>query len=137
MIKTLKGRQSHWPKKPLCPVCRKQKVFEPHSFVVLGSWTLLADPDGKTAKAAGDLDVSLELLYHGAHDSGIGDRRDIMVSSKIAESVHGGQVEFYFCSPQCVKKFLCDWVDEFEQKIEKEHNHTSQRSARPRRVRKR
>ena len=132
--KTIKGKQTYWPTKPLCPVCREHKVFEPHSFVVLSSWTLVANRRKKIAVQRDCLETTLELMYHGAHDSGIGTRRNIMAGSTIAESIRGGQVEFYFCSPRCVKRFLFNWVDELETKIKKEHNKQNQHTSRnPRR----
>ena len=121
-MKTLKGKSSHWPTKPLCPVCKRRKVFETHSFVSLSASTLIEVCPRKKTVEVDDLKVetSLGILYHGAHDSGIGGQRDIFVRSDIADRVDDQEVEFYFCSTSCLKKFLCDWVDDLETKIETE-----------------
>ncbi len=39
----VKGKSSHWPKKPLCPICGKNKVFEPHSMAILAAGAMLMD----------------------------------------------------------------------------------------------
>ena len=121
-MKPLKGDQTHWPTRPICPVCRRRKVFEPHSFVMLSAWALPPDRRKHKARRVDLDDITVELYYHGAHDTGIGDRRDITVWSPIADRVHDAEVQFYFCSPKCVKTFLSRWVDAFEQKIQKAHH---------------
>ena len=39
----VKGKSNHWPKKALCPICGKNKVFEPHSMAVLYAGAMLMD----------------------------------------------------------------------------------------------
>ncbi len=34
-LPVVKGKAWHWPKKPLCPICGKNKVFEPHAMAIL------------------------------------------------------------------------------------------------------
>jgi len=133
----LKRKLAHWPTKPLCPVCKKKKVFEPHSFVLLSSFSLLSNRRKKRTFSVDHLDTSVELMYHGAHDTGVGTRRNIMAQSKIASDVYGGQVELYFCSTKCIRKFFNAWVDDLEKDMKiktKKHNQSLQLAARPRRA---
>ncbi len=34
-IPLIRGKPGHYPTKPLCPWCKKQKVMEPHSMAIL------------------------------------------------------------------------------------------------------
>jgi hypothetical protein len=34
------SKDTHWPTIPLCPICKKAKVLEPHSMAVLNAGAL-------------------------------------------------------------------------------------------------
>jgi len=70
----VKGKSNHWPKKPLCAICGKNKVFEPHSMAILYAGAMLMDRAKDEGGPSDDLDGSLELHWHGAHDGGTGTR---------------------------------------------------------------
>ncbi len=40
-LPVVKGTSNHWPKTPLCPICGKNKVFEPHSMAILTAGAML------------------------------------------------------------------------------------------------
>lgn len=105
----------HWPTKPLCPVCKERKVFEPHSFAVLNGGALKGTL--KSAGPASDLYGFLGLIWHGAHDGGEGlyDGQYEMVP--LADNAKDGQFEMYFCSTGCLRKFLNGAVDELESQM--------------------
>ena len=98
-LPVLTGDKNSYPTRAICPKCRKRKVFEPHSFAVLSG------------------EAGLDLTWHGAHDQGIGEHRDIHVGVSVVRDVIG-QFDLYFCSMKCLRAFLNDCVDELEARIE-------------------
>mgnify|MGYP001587107502 CR=1 FL=1 len=60
------------------------------------------------------MDAFLTLAWHGAHDKGIGRLRGRYDILEIARDVRGGQFELFFCSTECLRKFLNNAVDELE-----------------------
>ncbi len=69
------------------------------------------------------LDGYLHLTWHGAHDGGDGDDRDIYAKVPIADGVVGGQYELCFCSTDCLRAFLNAAIYELEQRIAAEKTH--------------
>jgi hypothetical protein len=114
----LRGKQFHFPSRPVCPVCRRRKVFEPHSFAVLSAGAFLktrggfAGPDDR-------MEAFLDVTWHGAHDGGSGEHPEIGVRMPVAEDVAGGQFELYFCSTRCLRRFFKDLVDELEHRMQR------------------
>ena len=108
-------RQTCFPRRPVCPVCRKAKVFEPHSFAVLSAGALLMDRRSRTGAPSDKLDGFFHLYWHGAHDGGEGQNREISLGLPIADDARGGQFEVYVCSTRCLRKLLASFVDELEE----------------------
>ncbi len=120
-LPVVKGKKyNHYPRRALCPWCKKKKVFEPHSMAILSGGALLMNRKEKNGGSSDDLDAYLSLTWHGAHDSGKGDDRKIYSNIDIASDVKGGEFDLYFCSTKCLRAFLNACVDELEKKIEKE-----------------
>lgn len=119
-LPVVEGKRAHWPEKAACPMCGEKKVFEPHSFAVLSAGALLMDRKSDSGGMSDDLDGFLNLLWHGAHDGGQGDDRELCCIVDIMRDVIGGQGEAYFCSTQCLRAFLNKCVDELENKVRKE-----------------
>ena len=116
-LPVVKGKSDHWPKKPFCPICGKNKVFEPHSMAILYAGAMLMDRAKDEGGPSDDLDGSLELHWHGAHDGGTGKDADIFCGVDIIRDAIGGQADLYFCSTKCLRRFLNACVDELEGKI--------------------
>ena len=113
----LTGSKASFPGTPTCPVCRRAKVFEPHSFVVLEAGALLMNRRAQEGRPSASLDGFLSLIWHGAHDGGVGRNRDISAILPVADSVKGGQVAFYFCSPKCLRQFFRELLTSLEDRI--------------------
>ena len=113
----IRPRQWHYPTRALCPWCRKRKVFEPHSFAVLGGGACLRQPRSKISGPDTRMEGFLALHWHGAHDGGIGRHRDRYVVVEIVRDSRAGQYDLCFCSPQCLRAFLNTCVDELEARI--------------------
>jgi len=122
-------KKSHHPKSPRCPQCRRRKVLEPHSMAFISGSTTFIQRSRLNASVA-DLAASLDITWHGAHDSGIGDDRDIFTSVSLANDCRNGEFAVYFCSTKCLRAFLNTWVDALETKIrnEKRRNTKNQRA---------
>ena len=114
------GKRTHWPDKAVCPVCGEKKVFEPHSFAVLSAGALLMDREHDSGGMSDNLDGFLNLTWHGAHDGGQGEDPEIGCIVDIMRDAVGGQGEAYFCSTQCLRRFLNHSVDELERRMEQE-----------------
>jgi len=71
-LPTIKNNSTYYPKKALCPWCKKNKVFEPHSFAVLGGGALLMDRKRDYGSSDDRMNAYLSLTWHGAHDDGQG-----------------------------------------------------------------
>jgi hypothetical protein len=69
---------------------------------------------------ADDTAAFFTLTWHGAHSSvgGVGQDADLWASIDIADRVEIGQFDLYFCSTDCLRKFLNYCVDELEREIE-------------------
>lgn len=112
----LKGNKTSFPDKALCPWCKKNKVFEPHSFAVLSAGALLAE-DSKLSYS--DMEGFFNLTWHGAHCGGKGKLRDIYKVMDVAEDVKRGQFDLYFCSFKCLRAWFNSAVDELERSVHK------------------
>jgi hypothetical protein len=118
-LPALKDRQSFSPTKALCPWCRKHKVLEPHSMVLLSGGALAkAGRDHYSGPTKG-LKAFLDFRWHGAHDGGEGKYRENSVDVSVAQDVHGGIFTIAFCSVQCLREFLNSCLDQLEAKIKK------------------
>jgi hypothetical protein len=124
----VKGKISRWPEEPLCPMCRKARVFEPHSMACIDAGALKVNRKRDTGGPSDDLDGFLHLSWHGAHDSGMGDDRDIFCNLEVIKDVRGGQGELYFCSTTCLRAFLNACVDALEQQIRRATTEQQRRS---------
>jgi len=121
MFPVVEGKSDHWPSnKAVCPMCGEKKVWEPHSMAILSAGALLMDRKANSGGPSDDMDGYLHLDWHGAHDNGQGDDREICCTVNIVEGVIGGQGDLYFCSTVCLRKFLNQCVDELEDRIKQE-----------------
>ena len=123
----LKGDHSAHPNKAVCPQCKKRKVLEPHSMAIFSGGAMYL---GKKKGVPDGLEGFVGLTWHGAHDTGLGDDRDIFTRVDFARDCHGGQFEIYFCSTKCLRAFFNAWVDALEVKIKKERQ-LYEKSGRP------
>ena len=132
------GKKWSFPQKALCPICRKNKVWEPHSMAVLSVGALKVNRKRNAGGPSNELDGFFNMYWHGAHDEGEGKDRDIGALLEVVQDAYGGQSDIYFCSTRCMRIFLNRSVDELELRIrrEKKHsNHRLHRTRRPRRAR--
>src|SRR5215510_4409415 len=88
----VRGERGAYPQKPLCPICRRNKVFEPHSFAVLAAGALMEVRRGNSV-LDDRLRGFLSLTWHGAHDGGSGRDPEAYIDLPIADDVSGGQAE--------------------------------------------
>lgn len=119
----IEKNKSYYPDKAICPWCKENKVFEPHSFVHIGGGALLEYPDeDETFGSSEKMLVFFHVGWHGAHpeDGGVGKDPDTYVNLNIANDVEGGQFELYFCSTKCLREFLNSCVDKLEDEIKKQ-----------------
>ena len=107
---------AHFPKKPLCPQCRERRVFEPHSFAALSGGACLIDPETGDGGPDGRMQGFLDLTWHGGHGSGQGEHRERYSTLPLVRDAAGGQFDLYFCSTDCLRRFLNDCVDELERR---------------------
>ncbi len=114
------GKNTDYPRTARCPQCKKRKVFEPHSMVILGGGALLLDRKRENSRESNALSGFLELIWHGAHDHGIGDDRDLFTTLTLVDDAIGGQFSLAFCSTACLRAFLNSLVNELEKRIERD-----------------
>ena len=115
---TVANSVSSFPNKAICPWCKKNKVFEPHSMAMLCGGSLLVKKGNSVSAPKGAVEGAwLDISWHGAHDGGLGKDRDQNHRVCIAKNVQGGQFEIYFCSTKCLRAYLNSWVDQLERKI--------------------
>ena len=116
----LKSQHTEHPKKPICPQCGKRKVLEPHSMAIFEGGALFMDRKRLNGGFHDQMDGYASIRWHGAHDTGIGQDRDVYTSVDCATDCRGGQFEIYFCSTACLRAFFNSWVDALEAKIRKQ-----------------
>ena len=92
-------------------------MLEPHSMAIFAGGALYA---GRKRGVPDELEGFTHITWHGAHDNGLGDDRDIYTAVDFARDCHGGQFEIYFCSTTCLRACFNSWVDALEAKIQKE-----------------
>lgn len=113
-----KGRRVFFPKEALCPVCKAAKVLEPHSMAIINLGAILmTNRETGSGTMSDDLDGFLRLIWHGAHDGGLGRDSGVDAHVEIVQDVRGGQADLYFCSTGCLREFLNACVDELERTI--------------------
>ena len=115
----INGKISNYPTRPICPVCKKKKVFEPHSMVVLEGGACLNTKRLGVSGPDKNMEGFLSLHWHGAHDKGQGKQRDVYLTKDLATDVEGGQFEFCFCSIKCLKAWFNKILSDFEEEIKK------------------
>lgn len=113
-LPVVRGKRSSYPSHALCPICKRRKVFEPHTMVLLSGGACLQMKPRGPAGPDERMTAFLDIVTHTAHDGGVG-RQDLGSGwVRIAEDVRGGQFDIAFCSPRCLRKFLSSCVDELE-----------------------
>lgn len=115
-LPVVRGKRVVFPRTPVCPWCRKRKVYEPHSMAILNAGAMR--PVGEQRyEMASDTAAFLTLSWHGAHSGGKGLRPGVYASVDVAEDVVAGQFDLYFCSTTCLRGFLNYCVDALEEKM--------------------
>jgi hypothetical protein len=89
-------------------------------MVILSGGAVLLDRKRENSIHTKSLLGFLDLSWHGAHEGGEGDDRDLGATVTVAKDVGGGQFDLYFCSTACVRDFLNSWVDALEKSILRE-----------------
>ena len=121
-LPVMKGKTTgFWPDKALCPICGKNKVFEPHSMAIMSVQAMPMNRKkicSDTNYPTDVLDLNFTLAWHGAHDGGLGENREVYTTVDVFD-VQGGCGELYFCSTQCLRTFLNTCVDQLEMKVER------------------
>lgn len=113
-----KERNVFFPTEALCPVCKAEKVLEPHSMAIVNLGAILmTNREAGSGSMSDDLDGFLRFIWHGAHDGGVGRDPGVEASVDIVEDARGGQADLYFCSTTCLREFLNACVDELERKV--------------------
>jgi hypothetical protein len=117
----LQNEDDVFPKNPICPICKKNRIFEPNSFAILTAGALLVDRETNSSGPDDNLNGFLNLVWHGAHSNygGQGIHPEVHYMFDIFYDVKGGQGSLYFCSPQCLRQFLNYCVDKLEEGIQK------------------
>jgi hypothetical protein len=111
------GTRFQAPTDGLCPLCHKRRVGEPHSFVAFSGGAVLKDPLLGSAGPSRLMSAHLELVWHGAHDEGLGPNAGVDAVSQLASKVRGGLFSVLFCSTRCLRSFLSSWVADLEGEI--------------------
>jgi hypothetical protein len=86
-------------------------------MAILSGGALLMDRETDSGGMSDDMDGFLSLTWHGAHDGGQGEHKDIHTSVYVADYTRGGQYEVYFCSTKCLREYLNFCVDQLESRI--------------------
>ncbi len=102
------------PRERLCPWCKTNPVHEPNSMAILNGGAMMMSEDRQSGSMDQRLDGFLSLIWHGAHDGGVGEWRDFCETVRVADNCPGGQFEIYFCSTACLRAFLNYCVDKLE-----------------------
>jgi len=76
------------------------------------------------------MDGFASITWHGAHDAGTGEDREIFTTVDFARDCRGGQFEIYFCSTACLRAFFNSWVEALELKIRNEKRRNAKKRGR-------
>jgi|SRR5450631_3379040 len=71
-LPVIQDATAHWPAEPVCPICMQKKIYEPHSFAMMGFGALRVDRKSNSGRPSPDLDAFFNLIWHGAHQEGEG-----------------------------------------------------------------
>lgn len=116
-LPVVRGKRSSYPSRALCPICKRKKVLEPHTMVLLRGGACLQMKPGRPAGPDERMTAFLDIATHTAHDGGAGQRNLGNGWVRIAEDVLGGQFDIAFCSPHYLRMFLTSCVDELEHQM--------------------
>lgn len=116
-LPVVRDRHVVFPDRPICPWCRKRKVYEPHSMAILNAGAMRQVGKDRYEMAT-DVQAFMTLVWHGAHTGGKGKFPEVFASVDVADQVVHGQFDLYFCSTSCLRGFLSYCVDALEQRIE-------------------
>lgn len=76
------GDNKSYPDKPVCPICKKNKVFEPHSFSFISGGALIQEKSKYNKYSAYSvLEAFLNIGWHGSHpkDGGEGEDSELYI----------------------------------------------------------
>ncbi len=99
-----------YTKEPVCPICKKKKVFEPHDFLVLSGGAFLLNENGDSVFNA-NLKGFLDLCWHTHNESGK------CIQIKVVNDSTNGQFGLYFCSIECFRTFINEVLGDLERKM--------------------
>ena len=97
------GEHHCFPRDSVCPICRQQRVGEPHRFVGLSGGSAAHNLCGEGF---------LAIFVHPRDESS---ERGAEV--EIVRDTSIGQFDLCFCSTLCLRRFLNQCVDELEARL--------------------
>lgn len=98
----------------ICVTCAKAKCHEPHSFAFLMTGAMWMDRDGEVGGPHPRMRAFWSMGWHGAHDGGMGSRRNDGASVEVLDDIPSGQADLQFCSTRCLRRFFSALVDAIE-----------------------
>lgn len=104
-----------FPVEPICPICKKNRIFEPNNFIVLEGGALLVDKKGDSILNK-KMEGYLNLIWHAQHEKDVNIEGDSHLLEIVKDSKNG-QFNLYFCSTVCLRKFFNMLVDDLEDMI--------------------
>jgi hypothetical protein len=113
----VEGQEGYPAEGSSCPICGQGPILEPHSFAHLTGEGMKWQEEDVFGPSE-DLRGFLSLGWHGAHSGGVGLHPEVDAHLDIACSVEDGQFGLFFCSTDCLRKFLNQAVDELENRLE-------------------
>jgi hypothetical protein len=105
------NKTEQFPDNPICPICNKNKILEPHDFIVLDCGALLLNKNGDSIFNE-NLNGFLSLILHGHHNN-----KETYFEFPVVKDSRQGQFSLYFCSTDCLRAFFNNLVNDFEQEI--------------------
>jgi hypothetical protein len=110
-------KKEAFPEQPICPICSKNRVFEPHNFVTLNGGSFLLDKNGDSTSNK-RMEGFLDLGWHGHHyEEKEDENKDTMARIEVVKDSLEGQFSLYFCSTECLRIFFNRLVDDLEKEI--------------------
>lgn len=121
-LPVVKGKSNYYPKKAVCPWCKKAKVHEPNSMAILSGGALLKKrikKNGYYLCSNNKMYGFLELHWHEAHKNKGAEGKETGLIMSVAYEVKGGVYSLMFCSIKCMRSYFNAIFDMFEAKTKK------------------
>lgn len=114
----LNNENNIYPEDSICPICKNKRIFEPHNFIVLEGGALFINDSGDSV-----LNESMKgflcLLWHGCHNINNDSEIKANLNLEVIKNSKLGQFSLYFCSTKCLRVFLNNLIDDFEDQLSK------------------